>query len=57
MIHEVEAVTRDVIMVDLSGDHREEVQQKLADARRKLDSAEARWQSDAHHLLLLSSAD
>ena len=57
IVREVESVTRDVITVDMNGGHRAEVQEKLADARRKLDRSEARWQSDAHHLLLLSFAD
>ena len=57
VVREVENVTRDVILVDCDGTHQAEVEAKLSDAKRKLDTSEARWQHDAGRLLLLSSAD
>ena len=52
----MEDVTRGIILVDCDGTHQAEVEAKLSDAKRKLDTSEARWQHDAERLLLLSSA-
>ena len=57
VVKEVEAVTRNVLLVDIVGNRHEEARAKLDAAKLRLAVSESRWRSDAHKLLLLSSAE
>ena len=55
MVTEVEAVTRVSFREVQSGCCTPQTMAKLSQAQHRLATADARWERDAHHLLLLSN--